>query len=227
MNTAFAQEDGWPSITKLGWNAAEFDEAAATISFTERERELLLMLVDATRDKGLAVTEITRETFTHPELEAAFVHWVRLFKEGQGLLKLSGFPVRERPVEDIWRMYWGIGSHFGIGVSQNLHGQLMGTVEVQPGLVGARVYGTSDYAPLHSDRIDFLTLLCINKAKSGGENVFVSSLKAWEIIGQERPDLLALLKRGYPQHRNGEEPDGCSPVTTYRCLLYTSPSPRD
>ncbi|MCK9543484.1 MAG: TauD/TfdA family dioxygenase, partial [Novosphingobium sp.] len=193
----YSSEDGWPDFTKKGWSAAEYDADAALVEFTPRQVELLLSLVDKTREQGVAVTDITRETFDHAELHDAFARWVRAFKEGQGLLQFRGFPVRERPVEDIWRMYWGIGAHFGIGVSQNTHGQLQGTVAVQPGLVGARVYGTSAMAPLHSDRIDILTLLCINKAKSGGENVFASMLKVWELIEAERPDILALLKRGY------------------------------
>ena len=220
VTEAFAREDGWPSFTKSGWAADSFDAEAARIRFTPRTVELLLGLVDKTKAMGLGVTDIDRDVFDHPELRESVAGWVRAFKEGQGLLNLSGFPVHDRPLDDIWRMYWGIGAHFGIGVSQNTLGQLMGTVAVQPGLVGARVYGTASVAPLHCDRIDMLTLLCINKAPKGGENVFVSSLKVWELIEQERPDILARLKRGYPQHRNFEQPEGCSPVTPYRVPVF-------
>jgi hypothetical protein len=216
----FEREDGWPTTAKAGWLASEFDTAANARAFSPRELELLTSLVEKTKEMGLAVTEITREVFTHPELEDSFADWVRSLKFGQGLLQLKGFPVRSLPEDDIWRMYWGIGSHFGIGVSQNTNGQLQGKVTVTPGIVSGRVYGTSTMASLHSDRIDFLTLLCINKAKSGGENVFVSTLKAWELIEAERPDILALLKRGYPQHRMGEEPEGCAPVTPYRVPVF-------
>lgn len=220
MTFDYAGEDGWPRFTKKGWNAAEYDAGAALFEFTAHQKDLLLGLVEKTKELGLAVTDITREVFDHPELHDSFAHWVRAFKDGQGLLQFRGFPVRERPVDDIWRMYWGIGSHFGIGVSQNMLGHLQGTVAVQPGVVGARVYGTSTMAPLHSDRIDILTLLCINKAKKGGENTFVSMLKAWELIEAERPDILARLKRGYPAGRNGEQPEGCAPVTPYRVPVF-------
>jgi len=216
----YANEDGWPDFTKRGWTPAEFDEDAATHSFSPDEVKLLLELVDRTKTLDLDTTDITRETFDHPDLHGAFADWSKRLKWGQGLLKLRGFPVGERSVDDIWRMYWGIGSHFGIGVSQNANGQILGKVAVQPDVVGFRVYGTSDMAALHSDRIDFLSLLCINKAKEGGENVFVSSLKLWETVEAERPDLFALLQRGYPQHRNGEEPEGASPVTPYRVPLF-------
>jgi hypothetical protein len=216
----FAGEDGWPTTAKQGWSAAEFDTAANTHRFTPQELDLLLGLVDRTREQGLAVTDITREHFDHPDLCDKFAEWVQRFKHGQGLLVFSGFPVSERPVEDIWRLYWGVGMHFGIGVSQNTHGQLMGTVAVQEGVVGSRVYGTSTVAPLHSDRIDMLTLLCIRKAKSGGDNVFVNSLKVWDVVEQERPDLFALLKRGYPQIRNSEQHPGQAPVTPYRVPIF-------
>ena len=134
------------------------------------------------------------------------------------MLIFKGFPARERPLDDIWRLYWESGFHFGIGVSQNTNGHLQGTVTVQP-VVGARVYGTSTEATFHCDRIDMLTLLCINKARKGGENVYASSLKVW-IIEEERPDLCARLKRGYPQHRNKEQPKGHSPVTPYRVPVF-------
>jgi len=220
MDLDYAREDGWPTWRKSGWNAAEFDADANTIAFTPRQLELLCSLVEKTRQQGLAVTDITREVFDHPDLHETFADWVRLFKDGQGLVKLSGFPVRDLPLDDIWRMYWGIGAHFGIGVSQNTHGHLQGTVTVQPRAVGQRFYATAKVARLHSDRIDVLSLLCINQAKRGGENSFVSLLKIWELIEAERPDLLALLKAGYPQDRYNEQPEGCAPVTPYRVPVF-------
>src|SRR5690606_28489921 len=122
--------------------------------------------------------------------------------------------------EDTWRMYWGIGTHLGIAVSQNLSGDLLGRVTVTPGTVGGRVYGSSAAASLHSDRIDILSLLCINKAKRGGANEFVNALALWEAMERERPALLELLKRGYPQARNGEQPEGHAPVTPYRVPVF-------
>jgi alpha-ketoglutarate-dependent taurine dioxygenase len=117
-------------------------------------------------------------------------------------------------------MYWGIGTHLGIQVSQNTFGQLMGEVTVTPGIKTGRVYGTSAMAPMHSDRIDMLSLLCINKAKSGGDNVFVSGLAVWEIIERERPDLFALLARGYHMHRNNEQAAGEPESTPYRVPIF-------
>jgi hypothetical protein len=218
---AYAAEDGWPvGVTKKGWLAKDFDVAAATHAFTPGELEFLLALVDKTRAMGLKVTEITREVFDCPELHELFAQLVQKLKCGQGLLILSGFPVRERSEEDIWRMYWGIGTHFGIAVSQNTFGDLQGKVTVTPGTVGGRVYGSSAAAPFHSDRIDILTLLCINKARVGGANEFINALALWEAIERERPDLFELLKRGYPQVRNGEQPAGHAPVTPYRVPVF-------
>jgi len=220
MTTNFQLADGWPSARKEGWTAASFNASRAVHHFGKHELELLLSLVDRTKEKGIDVTAITREEFDHPELHDVLAERVRELKYGQGLSVLGGFPVRDRPLEDIWRMYWGIGAHFGVGVSQNTRGDLLGKVTVTPGTVGGRVYGSSGVAPLHSDRIDMLSLLCVNKARTGGENVFVSSLAVWDIVERERPDLFELLKRGYPQHRNNEQADGDSPVTPYRVPVF-------
>lgn len=216
----YQREDGWPAVTKKGWQADEFDTEAASVSFTSSQLAVMRELVERSKRLDLAATQITREFFDHPVLHATLASWVSRFKQGQGLLVIKGFPVAELPLDDIWRMYWGIGAHFGIGVSQNLHGQLQGTVTVQPGVVGERVYGVASEAPLHSDRIDILSLLCIHRAKQGGENAFVSSLKVWELIESERPDLLPILLKGFPQVRNGEQPEGDSPVTPYRVPIF-------
>ncbi len=216
----YREEDYWPTETKRGWTVAEFDHEAATHRFSESELEVLLRLVDETKERGLAVTDITRETFDAPEVHDLLVSLVRQLKDGQGVVVLKGFPVRERDLEDMWRLYWGIGTHFGIPVSQDARGNLQGQVMVQPGTVGDRVYGTSAEAVLHSDRIDMLSLLCITKARSGGENGFASSLAVWDAIERERPDLLERLKRGYPQHRNGEQAATDSEVTPYRVPIF-------
>ncbi|MFM0394949.1 TauD/TfdA family dioxygenase [Paraburkholderia phytofirmans] len=220
MTSSYQFADGWPSVAKTGWTAASFDTSKAVHHFEKEELELLLALVDRTKAKGIDVAAITRDDFDHPELHDVLESRVRELKYGQGLAILGGFPVRQRPLEDVWRMYWGIGSHFGVGVSQNTRGDLLGKVTVTPGTVGGRVYGSSGVAPLHSDRIDMLSLLCVNKAKRGGENVFVSSLAVWDLVQRERPDLFDLLRRGYPQHRNNEQAEGDSPVTPYRVPVF-------
>jgi Taurine catabolism dioxygenase TauD, TfdA family len=216
----YSQADFWPTEAKRGWSAAEFNSAVNTHVFTAEEIAILGRLVDKTKELGLAVTEITREQFDAPELHETLARMVRQLKDGQGIVTLKGFPVNERSHEDIWRMYWGIGAHFGIGVSQDVKGNLTGQVMVQEGANTRRVYGSNAEAVLHADRIDILSLLCIKRAKSGGENGFASSLKVWEIIERERPDVLALLKRGYPCDRGGEQPEGDSDVTPYRVPVF-------
>ncbi|MGE0387300.1 MAG: TauD/TfdA family dioxygenase [Gammaproteobacteria bacterium] len=217
----FAGEDGWPvGVERRGWTAAEFDRAAATHHISVTERELLLGLVEMTRREALPVTGITREAFSHPALAPMFVRLARILKWGQGLLVVSGFPVRDLSRDDLWRMYWGIGSHLGVAVSQNTFGQLQGEVTVTPGIRTGRVYGTAAEAPFHADRIDILALLCVNKAKLGGDNGFVSGYAVWEAIERERPDLFRILAEGFPQDRNGEQAPGEPGPTPFRVPIF-------
>jgi Taurine catabolism dioxygenase TauD, TfdA family len=220
QDVSYASADGWPTYTKQGWLAAEFDQDAALHIFSSREVDLLVDLAHKTKAAGMPVSAIVREEFDHPKLHHFFVDIVMRFKSGQGLQIFQGFPVHDLPLEDIWRIYWGIGTHFGLAVSQNIHGHLQGQVMVQPSAVGGRVYASSVAAALHSDRTDILSLLCINKARRGGENTFVSALKIWELLEAERPDIFERLKIGYPQHRNGEQPEGDAPVTPYRVPVF-------
>ena len=219
----FEAEDGWPVGTlRSGWRPKGFDVEAATHELHAGEVELLLSLVAATKAASLAVTDITREHFDHSELRPLFAKLAKTLKWGQGLLILSGLPVLTQPKEDIWRLYWGISTHLGIPVSQNFRGELQGQVTVTPGITGSRVYFTSSEAQFHSDRIDVLALLCMAKARTGGANAFVSALAVWDAIETERPDLFALLQRGFYQHRMSEEASGEEPATPYRVPVFGS-----
>ena len=57
---------------------------------------------------------------------------------------------------------------------------------------------TNKKLSFHTDRCDVIAFLCLQPAKSGGENQIVESEKIQQIIKKERPDLHSTLCQNFP-----------------------------
>jgi len=211
----------WPTTPKKGWLPGEVDIGALTWRVDKEARQALLSLVDQCKAKGLGVEDITLDDFRHPVVDEGLARMERVMKYGPGLAFIADLPFDERPVDDIWMMYWGIGTHFGRAASQNRRGELRGEVKVQEGAVAGRAYSHAGGLTLHADRIDILSLFCIRKPLSGGENIFASTLKIWDICAAERPGIIPTLLRGFRQHRMGENLRLGDDATTYPVPVFS------
>jgi len=72
-----------------------------------------------------------------------------------------------------------------------------------------RIYTTTARQFFHTDSADVVGLLCLAKAKEGGESDVVSAHNVWNTLQRERPDIAELLTR--PEwyfDRKGEVSDG-------------------
>jgi len=213
---------GWPAERKAGWLPGDVDQAALRHRVTDEERDAMFALADAWRATGRPITEMTRADFSHPAIDDMLARRLRLLKEGPGLVLISGLIAPGRTLDDLRRLYWGIGTHFGIAVSQNRQGERLGEVRVRGDTVARRAYGHSGQIILHTDRIDMLSLYCVRKPLSGGANIFVSGLAIWDAVERERPDLFALLARGFRQNRLGEHILPGEESTSYRVPVFGS-----
>jgi hypothetical protein len=113
-------------------------------------------------------------------------------------------------------IYWGITSYFGIPVSQNARGHLLGHVRDEGREISdpyARAYQTNQRMDFHTDMlpIDVLGLFCLRKAKSGGASKLTSALTIHNVLREERPDLLDALYGMFHLDWRGEEPAGENP----------------
>jgi hypothetical protein len=71
-----------------------------------------------------------------------------------------------------------------------------------------RGYSSNAELDFHVDGSDIVLLSCYNQAQSGGMSMCTSSVKAFETVLQERPDLAEVLVKPFPFSRNGEhQPD--------------------
>ena len=85
---------------------------------------------------------------------------------GRGFALLRGVPVDGLDEPALERLYWGLGAHLGIGITQNDAGDLLVHVKDQ-GLdfsnPEVRGYQTAQRLEYHSDSSDVVGLLCVQR----------------------------------------------------------------
>jgi len=93
----------------------------------------------------------------------------------------------------------------GTPLSQSAKGELILSIRNESfGKDDPRTRGpnTNRKLSFHTDRCDVIAFLCLNPAKSGGENQVVQSSTVERTIRKERPDLHAHLAGNYPYKRH-------------------------
>lgn len=165
-------------------------------------------------ERGIGIPRITKDDFPLPQLGPRLEALRAELLEGRGFVLLRGLPVERYTIEESAVAYYGLGMHFGIALPQNAKGHVLGHVRdlgydhADPGV---RIYQTAVRQTFHTDSCDFVALLCLQTAKSGGESFIVSSMTLYNEIGRRRPDLLPALFQPYPTDRRGEVPEGLQP----------------
>jgi len=76
---------------------------------------------------------------------------------------------------------------------------------------GHRGYQTSSTLPFHADYSDIVGLLCLQRAKSGGESAIASSVTLYNEMLKRRPEYAAALSGPVYRDRRGEIPEGAKP----------------
>lgn len=93
--------------------------------------------------------------------------------------------------------YMGIGTYLGYFVSQNSRGHVLGHVkdlgEDSTQIDKVRIYRTNARQFFHTDNGDLVGLLCIHKAREGGESDIVSTHNVFNTLQRERPDVVRTL----------------------------------
>jgi hypothetical protein len=165
------------------------------------ERAELERAARAAHVRGLTLENATRADFALPTVGPRIAAPSRELAEGRGFVLIRGTPVAGRSVEEIALMYWAIGAQLGVAVSQSAAGDRLGHVVDRGTGDKERYYTRGGALEFHIDPVDVVGLLCLRQARSGGASRIVSALAVHNAILAERPDLLALLYRGFHNSR--------------------------
>src|SRR5207253_3962792 len=113
--------------------------------------------------------------------------------------------------KELTALYWLIGQAFGEPAMQNVEGTLLYDVRDTGKQLsqGARFSVTSYESSFHTDAsfaetvIDYVGLLCLQTAQSGGVNYIVNGRTVEQTLLRENPDALAVLRRPFHVERRG------------------------
>ncbi|MFO0996737.1 MAG: TauD/TfdA family dioxygenase [Alphaproteobacteria bacterium] len=172
--------------------------------------------------KGIARDEIGRADFPLAPVADDIRRLRDTMVKGRGIVLIRGMPFENCSLDEIETMFWGLGTHFGNAVSQSVMGDRLGHVidvtDVDP---HARAYRARRELKLHTDLSDAIAFCSVRKAKAGGLSQFASALAVHDELLRSRPDLLAILYRGFRWHRFGEHGPSEEPVTPYRVPIFS------
>lgn len=125
-----------------------------------------------------------------------------VLERGSGFILLRGLPAESLPQDLLQIIYWGIGTHLGVGVSQSAAGDRLGHVFDRGTQDKERYYTRGGALEFHMDPVDVVGLLCLRSALSGGASRIVSAGEVHNLIQAERPELLQVLYRGFHHSRS-------------------------
>jgi TfdA family taurine catabolism dioxygenase TauD len=209
----------------MAWRGSDIkSKDQIAFDLTARQAAALEELAAGFQDRGMALGDITPAHCHHPALDAPLEGVFQEIQEGRGIVIVRGIPVGGHSVDDVSAMFWALGAHFGRGVSQSARGDMLGLVrdETPPGQPeSARGYTSRRELSLHVDLAQVVGLMCVRQARSGGESQYASGLAVFNEIQATRPDLMPILRRGFPYHRRGEEAPTAEPITPYDIPVFS------
>jgi len=143
--------------------------------------------------------------------------------QGFGLIVLKGFPIEGLDEPSIKALYWGFTNQLGVLRPQGKNSALINHVKNVGGVyraAGGRGYNTNSELDFHVDFADFVGLLCIQEAKSGGISKACSSRALFETLKDQSPRLAeALMMPLYysrqDEHAADELPYYLTPVVAF------------
>jgi len=204
-----------PVASPSCWRASDVaDSAEWTHALTRAERAEIGNAVTHAKAAGKAQATLTRDDFPLPALTARIDEWAATLHRGRGFVLVRGFPVDELDADDVELAYLGFGLHFGTPVSQDADGTLLGHVRDRGRPRSGpevRLYATAQRQDFHTDGADIIGLLCLQRARRGGESRIVSAAAVYNEIRARAPHLLDVLYEPMYWDRNGEHGPGEDP----------------
>ena len=173
--------------------------------------------LEAVQAQGRRLEEIGPNDFALPEMAEDLARIRAELVDGRGIVLLRGLPVEQYTVDELAMIYWGLGTHWGRGLSQSHHGDRIGFVTHNPDRgENWRGYQSQAGQKFHTDADDIVGLFCIRPAMKGGLSRLISASSIYNEIAKDRPDLLAPLAEGYYFHWFGERPPGADATSDYK-----------
>ena len=176
-------------------------------SFTLSSKEVNELLTHA-REKEIAFDGPVEQDTSPATLEllaSKALEIRKLLEEGSGAIRVTGFPVDDVDEATAKKAFWHLCRNVGTPISQSAAGLRLFDVR-DAGFPDndkrARGPNTRKKLSFNTDRCDVIGFLCYRQAKSGGENLVVSSMSMFNTMLDERPDLVEVLMQPFLYQRH-------------------------
>jgi hypothetical protein len=191
------------------WSVADVENETRWIyALSQAQADELIGAVRAARIDGKPLLEYRRSDFPLAMSLNTLAGAFREVRDGRGMALVKNLPRAGVSPAEFELMTWAIGLHFGVARPQNGLSAYINEVKDAGGVYRSptgRGYSSKAELDFHVDGSDVVLLSCYNQAPVGGMSMCTSSIKAYEVVRSERPDLAVALHTGYPFSRNGEQ----------------------
>lgn len=223
------------STHRRAWNTASLTQIGSWTIEPDPDLEAAFDRIVTERHPTTSVTALERRDLPRNTIR----EMLRRLEGDSGLVLLRVSPERYRR-EELLVLYWLIGQALARPFAQNVEGTLLYDVRNTGKQLseGARFSVTNYESSFHTDNsfgeevLDYVGLLCLQAAKSGGVSQLVSGYSVYNVLQREYPEELAILCAPFHVDRRGgvkagQEPTACFPVISwlgeephYRYLRY-------
>ena len=212
-----------PVSGKRVWKRAEVEQSKVWQLQVPRHvcDELARTVTDAWR-RGLTSASNELASYSIESLHLLLEPARNELADGVGFFLLRGLPIGVLSPDEMKMMLLIIGHHLGLVTPQTGDRPEIGEV-MDAGAAGKKLfyYNRGGALPMHMDPVDVVGLLCVRKAKLGGESSICSSMAVHNAILRSRPELLDILYRGYRHHRRHHAADRDRKLLTdYYCPVF-------
>lgn len=209
-----------PLDVPAAWKGEEMRAADSwRAQLGEAEIAELCRALATAKATGKPLRELGAGDFPLPTLAAAIERWRDQIANGRGFQVIRGVPVQRWSQLDAERFFWCFGLHFGKPGAQNPRGDLLGHVRdegISKDDPGVRYYRTAAHIRYHCDMADVVGLLCLRKAREGGQSRIASSVSVYNELVRRKPALVRRLYRPFYLDTNGQGGLDYIPLTPCR-----------
>ncbi len=185
------------------WTAEDLQQDASwRFALTSEQTDELEKALQLVRERQLQFSEILQQDFPLPSLQQVLKGIQEELRQGRGFVLLQGLPTGYE-YDDLEKLYWGLCTHLGTGVTQNSEAGLIHYItdgQLRP-QNGARILGRPRPSALHVDLSDCVSLFCIRQAPDDPQSLVASSLAVYNEILRQHPEYLPRLYEGFVWNR--------------------------
>jgi alpha-ketoglutarate-dependent taurine dioxygenase len=222
------------AVDPRSWDAQTVGDAAG---WTHRLPDALiarLRSIDEARGRGDGpIAALRLNADDKANLGAYLAAAKRDLERGRGFVVLDRLPVDRMTEREAIALYWMIGQWLGEPIAQNVQGTLLYDVRDSGQNVaeGARFSVTSYESSFHTDNsfgetvVDWVGLLCLKTARSGGISQVVSGPAVVAALRREYPGALEALGRPFHVDRRGGVREGEAPTILRPLIELGEPGP--